>query len=249
MKSLVRKFTPKFLSDGYRLYKRQKKQRQNRSKETEEVFTEIYENNIWGGVKGEFFSGPGSAHEAIVSPYVSKISKQARKEGFLGSTFVDLGCGDFYVGKQLLPLCSSYIGVDIVKPLIISHQKKYADSSAHFEHLNIVEDELPDGNVCFIRQVLQHLSNQQIIAILQKLRKYNWVYITEGYPIDNDAIKANIDKVHGSDVRVYLNSGVYLTEPPFELPREALRKVLEVPWVTEGNDQRVIRTFLYKPNS
>lgn len=247
MKSLIRKFTPKFLFDRYKFYKRLRKQRQNFNKDTEEVFTEIYEKNKWGGVKGEFFSGPGSANEAIVSPYVSKISEEARREGFLGLTFVDLGCGDFCVGKQLLSLCSNYIGVDIVKPLIISHQKTYADSTTHFEHLNIIDDELPDGDVCFVRQVLQHLSNQQIIAILHKLRKYQWVYISEGYPSNNDAIKANVDKVQGSDVRVYLNSGVYLTEPPFELPMQALRKVLEVPLVTEGNDERVIRTFLYKP--
>lgn len=247
MNSFVRKFTPKLLFDRYKFYKRQRQQRKNRSKDTEEVFTEIYQKNKWGGVKGEFFSGPGSAKEAIVSPYVSKISEEARREGFLGLTFVDLGCGDFSVGQQLLPLCSNYIGIDIVKPLIISHQNKYADSTTNFKHLNIVNDELPDGDVCFVRQVLQHLFNQQIMAILDKLRKYQWVYITEGYPLDNDAIKPNIDKEHGGDVRVYLNSGVYLTEPPFNLPTQALRKVLEVPWVTEGNDPRVIRTFLYKP--
>ena len=177
------------------------------------------------------------------------ISEKASIEGFKGLTFVDLGCGDFRVGKQLLPLCSSYIGVDIVKPLIHRNQEKFGNATTHFMHLEIVEDELPDGDVCFVRQVLQHLSNQQIISVLKKLKKYKWVFITEHYPTDNNAIKPNIGMVHGADVRVYNNSGVYLSEPPIELPKQSLNKILEVPGVGlwKGYDQGVIRTFLYKP--
>lgn len=229
MKSLVRKLIPHFLLERYRRFKRLREQRQNRNKTAEEVFTEIYEKNKWGGSKGEFCSGSGTADEQIVSAYISMISEEASSESFLGLTFVDLGCGDFRVGKQLLPLCSSYIGVDIVKPLIRRNQEKYGNATTHFMHLDIVEDELPNGDVCFVRQVLQHLSNQQIVAVLQKLKKYRWVFITEHYPTDNDAIKPNIDKVHGADVRVYDNSGVYLAEPPFELPTQALKEVLAVP--------------------
>jgi hypothetical protein len=176
------------------------------------------------------------------------ISEKAVNENFLGLTFVDLGCGDFRVGKQLLPLCSSYIGIDIVKPLIHRNQTTYGKVLTQFMHLDIVEDELPNGDVCFVRQVLQHLSNQQIVAVLQKLKKYKWVFITEHYPTDNDAIKPNMDKVPGGEVRVYDNSGVYLTKPPFELPSQELNEVLEVPGVGlgKGNDPGVIRTFLYK---
>ena len=43
--------------------------------------------------------------------------------------------------------------------------------------------------------------------------------------------QANMDKPHGGDVRVCDNSGVYLAEPPFELPVQALKQVLEVPGV------------------
>ncbi|MGB5713698.1 MAG: methyltransferase domain-containing protein, partial [Waterburya sp.] len=165
------------------------------------------------------------------------------------STFVDLGCGDFRVGKQLLPQCSNYIGVDLVKPLISRNQEKYGNETTRFMNLNIVDDTLPEGDVCFIRQVLQHLSNQQIATVLPKLKMYKWVFITEHYPTDNDGITPNKDKVHGCDVRVCYNSGVYFSEPPFELPRQTFSKVLEVPGsVGERSDRGVIRTFLYKPS-
>ena len=214
----------------------------NSYKTTEEVFTKIYENNIWGSSNGKFFSGGGSANAAIVSPYIKMISEQASSEGFRGLTFVDLGCGDFHVGRQLLPLCSQYIGIDIVKQLICRNQENYGNETTHFMHRDIVTDELPVGDVCFVRQVFQHLSNQQIGAILQKLINFKWVFITEHYPADNDAIKPNIDKVHGANIRLIVNSGVFLSEPPFKLPKQTLSNVLEV-----TDTAGVIRTFIYKP--
>lgn len=174
--------------------------------------------NRWGGSRGEFCSGAGTKNSKIVAAYLSMISDKAASENFAGLAFVDLGCGDFRIGAQLLPLCSSYTGVDVVKPLIEWNQKTHGNGHARFMHLDITTDELPDGDVCFVRQVFQHLSNAQIAAVLQKLRKYKWVFITEHYPSDNTAIKPNRDMVHGGDIRVYDNSGVYLDEPPFDLP-------------------------------
>lgn len=249
MRSLIRKLIPQFFLEHYRRFRRRREQTQNRNKTAEDVFTDIYIKNKWGGSQGEFRSGAGSADEEIVSAYISMISEKASSEGFRGLTFVDLGCGDFRVGGQLLPLCSDYIGVDIVKPLICRNQQMYGNATTRFIHLDIVDDEWPNGDVCFVRQVLQHLSNQQILAILQKLKKYRWVFITEHYPTDNGAIVPNIDKVHGGDIRVYENSGVYLSKPPFDLPTQTLSEVLEVPGVGlgRGNDPGVIRTILYKP--
>ena len=116
-------------------------------------------------------------------------------------------------------------------------------------HLDIVAEALPDGDVCFVRHVLQHLSNEQILAILPKLRKYRWVFITEHYPTDGAAIEPNRDKVHGGYVRTVENSGVYLSAPPFALPAHSLTTVMEIPGADpgDGSDTGVIRTFLYKP--
>lgn len=216
---------------------------------TEQVFTEIYEKNKWGGVPGEYCSGSGSSNEHVVSAYVSMLVERATSEGFIGRKFVDLGCGDFRVGRQLLPLCSHYVGVDIVKSLVHFNQRHFGGATTRFSHLDVVKNELPGGDVCFVRQVLQHLSNEQIAAVLPKLRRYTWVFITEHYPLDNEEIRPNLNKVHGGDVRAYENSGVYLSEPPFGVPRQALEMVLEVPWSSsEGDDAGVIRTFLFKPS-
>lgn len=221
----------------------------NSRKSTKEVFTEIYLNGLWGGKNGEFSSGTGSRLESLVSPYIDMVSRLSYSEGFYQSRFVDLGCGDFSVGRQLLPFCSSYIGVDIVTPLVEAHQRDFGNMTTSFICLDIIDDMLPDGDVCFIRQVLQHLSNDQINAILHKLTKYKSILITEHYPDDDKLIVKNIDKVQGDDARARLGSGVYLQDPPFNLPPEELTEVLAVPLIVNGTSWGVIRTYLYKPTT
>ena len=223
-----------------------------RRRSCEEAFTEVYEQNRWGGRLGEYYSGAGSSEEAIVGPYIEAVSREAAAEGFRGLRFVDLGCGDFQVGARLLGLCSAYTGVDVVKALIAQNQRTHGSDRVRFVHLDMVRDELPDGDVCFVRQVFQHLSNRQIGAVLPKLGKYRWVLITEHYPEDGEesaAIVPNKDIVHGGGLRIFVNSGVYLDRPPFNLPEGRLRKVLELSKITTpaGPVPGIIRTFLYQP--
>ena len=249
MKSLLKKFLPKKVLDGYRRVRRSMETKRNRRISTEEVFTAIYQNNKWGGEKGELCSGSGTTDERVVAAYVELISALSDIDGFLGTEFVDLGCGDFRVGSRLLPFCSRYTGVDIVKPVIERNQTVYGDEKTRFVHLNIVEDDLPDGDVCFVRQVLQHLSNEQILRILPKLEKYRWVFLTEHYPDNNIEVVPNLDKTQGHDIRLYDDSGVYLTEPPFSLPADCIEEVLEVRSGDGGNHspEGIIRTFRYIP--
>lgn len=249
MKSLILDNLPQLFIEKYQQIDRNLNHWLNRSKPPKEVFTDIYKRNRWGKTRRDFNSGTGTTRQEIVSPYISMVAEKAVAEGFDGSVFVDLGCGDFRVGRQLLPCCSRYIGVDIVELLIKRNKEIYGTEQVTFMTLDIIRDDLPDGDVCFLRQVLQHLSNQQIAAVVGKLDKYKWVFITEHLPADNPAIRPNLDKIHGAHVRVYDNSGVYLSHPPFSLPKRRLEKVLEVRGTGLGlrHDQGVIRTWLYTP--
>jgi hypothetical protein len=211
MKLLLRGLIPSIVIKRIGDLKRSVERNRNHERSAEEVFTRIYQKNLWGGRTGEFCLGAGTSNNKIVSDYVSTISLQASLLDFEGKTFVDLGYGDFRVGKQLLSLCSMYIGIYVVKPLILFNKKKFGDNHTKFMNLDIVEDDFPEGDVCFIRQVFQHLSNKQITQVLGKLNNFKYVLITEHYPTDNNSIKTNIDKIHGGDIRVYQNSGVYLS--------------------------------------
>ena len=213
-----------------------------------EIFREIYSKKLWGYSSKEFFSGFGSEEKAVVQPYVQKITdflKAYTKSNPAKPRIVDLGCGDFEIGKHFVEYACEYIGVDVVPELIEYLNKTKAKGSLRFLCLDMAVDQLPDGDIAFLRQVLQHLSNEQILKILPKLRKYKIVFITEHYPKQNPWIKYNKNMVTGQSIRMVRNSGVYLGKPPFNLPKAALQLVLEVPGISigKGYEPGVIRTY------
>ena len=197
------------------------------------VFSEIYKEKIWGATENGFCSGSGSSIETIRQPYIDMIIRylQSSNEGM---TVVDLGCGDMEIGRRLIHDCDTYVGVDIVPEVIKEHKNTHWDKDVQFYCRDIIEDMLPDGDICLLRQVLQHLSNDEILKILPKLKKYRVVFITEHYPTNNTGIIPNKDMIHGPGVRVYDNSGVYLDKPPFNIPESNLQITLKVPGTSLG---------------
>jgi Methyltransferase domain len=246
VKSAIKTVLPKSIMRAYNDYVRAKLTDLHGRMTTEEVFTEIYSRNRWGGSSGTFCSGPGSHDVAVVSPYVACVTAELDKIGAASMTAIDLGCGDFSVGRQLAAACGRYIGVDIVKPLVAHNNTSYGDHRIAFCHANIVEDELPEGDICFVRQVLQHLSNDQIATVLPKLNNYRWCFITEHHPSADRLDRPNEDKTHGGDIRISGRSGVFLEEPPFAIPATRYKLLLEVPGIApiDAADRGVIRTYL-----
>jgi hypothetical protein len=246
IRSLARDLLPPGLVSAYDRYREAKLNDHNRGLTTEEVFTEIYANNLWGGGAGTFHSGDGSTAENIVSEYITGIRAELGRIGAASMTAIDLGCGDFRIGRQLANACGRYIGVDIVAPLIEHNQATYGNEIVSFLHANMVTDSLPAGDICFVRQVFQHLSNEQISAVLPKLARYRWSFVTEHHPSPARLRKRNLDKPHGSNIRVARGSGVFLESPPFNVPADRYRLLLEVPAIAApgGRDPGVIRTYV-----
>lgn len=183
-------------------------------RKTEDIFTQIYRDNTWGGVAGEYFSGSGSTNPNT-DLYVNKIIDFVRENHV--NHIVDLGCGDFRVMNRVVSAVDAqYTGIDIVKDLIENHNEKFNTPRINFLHLNIIDDDLPDGDLVLIRQVFQHLSNDEISKILSKISKYKWALITEHVPVSG-SIEFNIDKLSGPHIRMKANSGVFIDQPPFNI--------------------------------
>lgn len=203
-----------------------------------DAFSEVYRTKLWGAVDdGEFFSGEGST-EFYAVPYSRVVTGLIREHHI--RTVLDLGCGDFRVGKRI---CSEvrvhYTGVDIVPDLIAYNKSHFGREGIDFRCANIIADELPDADLCLIRQVLQHLSNAQISQVLKKLAKYPYVLVTEDV-FSGRGLRPNLDHIHGPDNRLHKRSGVFLDLPPYNLNTQV---VLEVP-CTESNS--IFRTVLIK---
>jgi hypothetical protein len=248
IKSAIRTMLPKSFVLAYRDYYRARVARSFRRMSMEEVFTNIYSKNRWGGQSGTYYSGDGSHAASMVNPYVAKVTDELTRIGAGSMTAVDLGCGDYSVGQNLSPFCGQYVGVDIVAPLIKHNQEKFGSAKVSFQHLDIVNGDLPDGDVCFVREVLQHLSNAQIAAVLKKLEKFRWCFITEHQPSPDRLQQPNLDKPHNGDIRIGSGSGIFLEEPPFSVSTEKYSLLLEVPGrpPLPGLDPGFLRTYILR---
>ena len=223
-------------------------QRLRRCATVKDAFTMIYEAGLWGQSnepKEIYYSGSGSHRTEIVDIYVSSVN------GFLQSfskksDVVDLGCGDFAIGAQIRPDCGRYIAVDVVDGLIERNKKKFANDDIDFRAMDIINDELPSGDVVFLRQVLQHLSNSEVSKVVAKLpSKFRFLVLTEHVPF-YESFVPNLDNDHIQGIRLMNSkSGIVLTEPPFNLKASQSRILCEA-YEDCGLWKGVIRTILYQ---
>jgi SAM-dependent methyltransferase len=210
--SYLAQLVPQWARHRYRRLRRFAEATVNQQRTPEQVFSRIYEDGLWGKGDGGFHSGSGSV-EAHAAAYVQALSHYIAEHSI--RRVVDLGCGDFTVGRKIVALGVDYTGADVVPALVQHHSAQHGSQKVRFVHLDIVNDPLPDGDVCLIRQVLQHLSNDQIAKILPKLARYRHVLITEHYPGMGARVVPNRDKTHGHDTRIEDDSAVFLDQAPF----------------------------------
>lgn len=241
IKAPLRKITPAWLLQWRRDYLAARERAQFTDLPLKQVFTKIYEDRRWGkssDPEQRYYSGVGSHEPAIVSAYTEALGN------FLASferkpDVVDLGCGDFSIGAKIRHLCGNYVAGDIVEPLIAWNRQRY--DGVDFRVLDITRDALPAGDVVFIRQVLQHLSNAQILAVLPKITgAFKYLVLTEHLPVA-EQFPPNLDKPAGPNIRLSSGSGIIITQAPFNLPVLEETRLCEAP---EGGG--IIRTMLYR---
>lgn len=157
------------------------------TKETEKVFTDIYEKN---GFKGkESISGPGSDfyQTRIIAEEIPILCKE-----FNISTMLDIPCGDFYWMKNVNLDNIDYLGADIVDSLIKINNEKYNKNNINFKKLDLLKDNLPDVDLIFTRDCLVHLSFEDIFIALNNICKSKSKYLlttTFTNRVDNKDIK------------------------------------------------------------
>jgi SAM-dependent methyltransferase len=204
------------------------------------IFDQIYKEKRWGS-EFDFNSGSGSHNPVVIDGYVQVVKNFL--QGFNQKpNVIDLGCGDFVVGSNIRPFCKEYIACDIVDDLIERNKQKYKNLNVEFRCLNMVDEALPDGDIVFLRQVLQHLNNEQIKKILPKLQKYKFLVLTEHLP-KVKKFSPNVDIPAGPHIRLGANSGIVLTDPPFNLKFINSEEILRV---DDGYNSGFIQTIVYK---
>jgi len=199
------------------------------------IFGEVYEKKMWGGKTApRWFSGRGSV-DYNTEKYREYVQQFIQEHDI--KSVVDVGCGDFRLGELMDWSGISYIGTDVVGELVERNNKKYASDNIKFVECDITEDDLPEADLCLVRQMFQHFSNDDILAALPKLSKFKYVLITDAVSPEEPPVR-NLDKPTNRYRRT--GSELYLESPPFDLDAEV---VLSYP---SRNEEEVFRTLLVR---
>lgn len=207
---------------------------------TKEAMEQVYAMNLWGKGESAFYSGNGSHDEDLVKPYLEVVGNFLKAHPCKLSV-CDLGCGDFNIGMQLLEYAKHYIAVDIVPALINYNKTHFKFDHLEFQRLNIAADELPEGDVVILRQVLQHLSNSEVQSVLNKIKAFKYLILTEHQPASDFIPNKNI--ISGQGIRLKKNSGLEITKPPFNFKFKTREELLSIP---DSDGKGVIKTTIYR---
>ena len=232
MKSVIKKFIPislklKIRALQYRIFGFEKNYK---NMDNAEIFDKIYEDKVWGvSEDGYSTSGVGSHSDEVIKPYIQQVSRLL--DDLRPSVIVDLGCGDFNVGRNFVQYTKEYIAGDVSDVILERNSRTFSKlKNVKFKHVNLCKLDLPNGDICFVRQVLQHLSNSDIMAFvsyINKYRPYKKLIITEHLPLKQN-FKENLDKPSGAQSRLIYGSGVVLDKPPFSLMYSSKYDLVEV---------------------
>lgn len=149
-----------------------------------QVFTDIYEKCIWGDgrcVEYRGSSGPGSEVCYNAQEYVPFLRHFIFTREI--KSIVDMGCGDFKCGPLIYEdFDVTYTGYDVYDRIIIHNKNHYAAPKYNFECLDFFNrwNELTDGDLCIMKDVIQHWSLGDIYSFLDRLvhsRKFKMILL------------------------------------------------------------------------
>jgi len=172
------------------------------------VFSTIYETAEWGtNEDGKGYSGEGSLVKNAL-PYI-KFLKDFIVENKIKSV-VDLGCGDWTFTKTIDWSGVDYTGIDVVPSVLQNNKRLYSKPNVRFICADATKVKIPKADLLICKEVLQHLSDQDVKAILKQAKNYKYCLFT------ND-----VDPLTRTSNNGDIESGAWrtidLTKPPFNL--------------------------------
>lgn len=149
-----------------------------------DVFNEIYKTSNWG-----YKSGPGSYPENAVV-WTNIVNSFLKKEDVV--TVLDIGCGDWRLGKTYMLENKQYTGMD-VSSVIINEIQSNSKENIKFVYGDASVTDLQKNDLVLIKDVLQHLPNSDVISILNKvIGNCKYALICNDFYLDD-----NVDIVAG----------------------------------------------------
>ena len=129
-----------------------------------EIFRNIYNSNYWGNSDSRSGAGSDLKQTDVIRRELPELFEE-----FNVRTMVDIPCGDWHWMKEVA-FDIDYIGADIVPELIQLNQELYGNDSRRFMTLDLTKDVLPRVDLVFSRDVLVHLSFNDIFSAFHNIK-------------------------------------------------------------------------------
>lgn len=134
------------------------------------VFDEIYAASYWSG------GGSGGGSSVLSTYRYRKFLERFFRARNIKS-IVDLGCGDWQFSRLIDFAGLRYQGYDVSKTVIECNKKLYSTTNIDFYDFTSYEN-LPSADLLICKDVLQHLSNEEIEKIISIFHRYKFVLLT-----------------------------------------------------------------------
>lgn len=174
----------------------------------EAAFTKVYKEGTWGkNEKGEGTSGSGARPENSLE-YIAFLQRFLKLNKI--QSVIDIGCGDWGVSRCIDFRGIRYTGFDVVKSVIEKNKIAFLSPTVSFVCADITKVELPSADLLVCKDVMQHLTNDDVFAILKQLPKFKHCLIT------NDVFYLTLTS-DNTDIRRGDYRNIDLTKPPFNV--------------------------------
>jgi len=170
---------------------------------SEELFLKIYKKHYWGG-KSRSGLGSDLTYTKALREKFPKLLKELDVHSIL-----DIPCGDFNWLKEVNLDFIDYVGCDIVNEIIINNNKNYSNKNKRFLKLDIKNDDLPSADLILCKDLMQHLSFEDIWKTINNIKKTKAKFLLASSNIET---KTNSDIVTGGSRKINLLA------PPFSFP-------------------------------
>lgn len=174
------------------------------------IFQEIYKTNYW---RGESRSGEGSD---LIQTQQIRVDLPRLLKRVRATSMLDLPCGDFF-WMQHVDTDIEYIGGDIVAEIVDLNNQKYGARNRRFLRLDVCEDRLPKVDLIFSRDLLVHLSFEDIRRALLNMKESGATWLLTTTFVSREV---NIDISTGDWRTLNLQKAPFFFSEPIEIINE-----------------------------
>jgi hypothetical protein len=137
-------------------------------------FVQIYSQGGWNRLG----SGHGS-HPSYTERYRTFLEHFIHYNHI--QSLVDFGCGDWAFSSMVNWQGASYLGLDCVPAVIRANKMRYERGSVRFGLVEFGDFSIPPCDLLIAKDVLQHLSNRNVLEFLRQSRNTKHVLLTNDY--------------------------------------------------------------------